>query len=161
MTAPLALEWREMRDEDRNYILSSWLRSYAEISTRRRRIDFVTREVEDPGGEFAGMNRSTFFGLYEPVVQALVARSLIAIAWTPELPDSVLGWMALEPSEPKAVHYLLVKPRWRKLGIATWMLKDLRGEAASYTHAPHVKTTRLLGSAWTHAPMLPFERKAA
>lgn len=152
MTA-LALELRGLREDDeheRNYVLSSWLLSYAETSRKRR-----TRDTQ--GGEFQGLTRDAYFALYEPVVKRLIERSTIAIAWTESLPDSVLGWMAVEGD---TLHYVLVKPRWRKLGIASWMLRDLRPMPAMYTHmAPAAE--RLLGESWSFEPMRRFEKRAA
>lgn len=129
-----------MRDEDRNYVLSSWLRSYAE------------------GPEFRGIARGTYFALYEPVVKDILARSVVAIATLPEQPDVVIGWMAIED---EALHYALVKPRWRKLGIARWLLADVLEIAATYTHVPSGAFARLIPPTWTYDPMRRFGRRAA
>jgi len=141
VTEALDLRWRAMRDEDRNYVLSSWLRSYGE------------------GSEFRHLARGVYFALYEPVVKRLLDRSTVAIAWTEDLPDSVLGWIAIEGDS--TVHYVLVKPRWRKLGIGRWMTKDLAAMPATYTHAPTLAGSRLIGDAWIYEPMRRFEKKAA
>jgi GNAT superfamily N-acetyltransferase len=133
---------RCMRDEDRNYVLSSWLRSYAE------------------GPEFRNVPRSVYFGLYEPLVKQLLARSTIAVATLPDAEDVVLGWMAVEDD---ALHYVLVKPRWRKLGIARWLLGQISATGAVYTHAPPLREGgTLIPSAWVYDPRRRFgERQAA
>lgn len=139
MTDALPLRWRPMREEDRNYILSSWLRSYAEAP------------------EFRSIARGVYFALYEDVVKRLLERSTVAIAWTPELADSILGWLAVEG--PDTVHYFLVKPRWRGLGIARWMTGELAELPATFTHTPTPVASRLIGPAWKHDPMRRFEQK--
>lgn len=138
---PLPLQWREMRDDDRNYVLSSWLRSYAEAP------------------EFRSLQRPVYFALYEPLVKQLMARSTIAIAWTETLPESVLGWVAIEGVH--TLHYACTKRRFRKVGIARWMLGEMRDLPVVYTHMPTLAATRLIGSAWTYDPMARFEKKAA
>jgi GNAT superfamily N-acetyltransferase len=134
-------ELRAMREDDRNYVLSSWLRSYAE------------------SGEFRGVTRSVYFALYEPLVKQLLARSTVAVATLPDAPDVVLGWMAIESD---CLHYLLVKPRWRKLGIGRWLLQQIGEVDAVYTHAfPRGAGEKLVPASWSYDPMRRFERKAA
>ena len=137
-----AWELRAMRDEDRNYVLSSWLRSYAESP------------------EFRGVTRSVYFALYEPLVKQMLARSTVAVATLPEEPDVVLGWMAIEDD---ALHYLLVKPRWRKLGIGRWLMGHVGEMGAVYTHAfPRGAGEKMVPASWVYSPMRRFaERKAA
>lgn len=141
MKPELELSWRPMREEDRNYVLSSWLRSYGE------------------GPEFRHLARGVYFALYEPVVQRLVERSTVAIVWTPELADTVLGWLAVEGDN--VVHYFLTKPRFRRFGIARWMTAELATLPAVFTHQPTAAASRLVGSAWTYDPMRRFQRRAA
>lgn len=142
MTPKLELTWRPMRDEDRNYVVSSWLLSCAESS------------------EFRSLGRRVYFELYAPVVERLIVRSTIAIASDPGMAaDTVLGWMAVEGED--VLHYVLVKPRFRRFGIARWMTKDLAALPAIYTHRPTLAGSRLVGPSWTYDPMRRFERKSA
>jgi len=135
----LDLHWREMRDGDRNYVLSSWLRSYAEAP------------------EFRSVARPVFFAIYEPVVKRMLERSTVAIAHDPELPDdSVLGFLVVEGES--LVHYVHTKRRFRRMGIARWMTKDIASMAATFTHSPTPIAARLCGPTWTHDPKRrPFE----
>lgn len=141
MSDALDLQWREVREDDRNYILSSWLRSYADCP------------------EFCRHRRDVFFAIYEPVVKRLLARSTVAIAWDPTLPSTVLGWLAVEGED--VVHYWHTKRRFRRMGVATWMLRELRQLPALYTHQPTPVGSRLVGAEWSYEPMRRFERKAA
>ena len=148
-----------MRDDDRAYVISSWLNSYAEVGRRQRVVDRASKDVLDEGGEFRGTQRSVYFALYEPIVKQLLARSTVAVATLPENPDVVLGWMAIEDD---VLHYLLVKPRWRKLGIAKWLLGQLGDINAVFTHRPApTVASRLIPASWSFDPMRRFERKAA
>lgn len=137
----LGLELRPMREEDYNYVLSSWLRSYAQSP------------------EFRSTPRCVYFALYEPIVKDLVARSTIAVATMPEAPGVVLGWLAVEG---EVLHYVLTKPRWRRLGIAEYLLADLTGLPATYTHAfPLGASQRLVPPIWTYDASRRFQRTAA
>lgn len=148
-----------MRDDDRAYVISSWLNSYAEVGRRPRRVDPKTKEVQDEGGEFRGTARGAYFAIYEPIVKQLLARSTVAVATLPEEPDVVLGWMAIEDD---VLHYLLVKPRWRRLGIARWLLGQLGDINAVYTHRPAPSVgARLIPASWSFDQMRRFERRAA
>lgn len=136
-------EWvlRNVRDEDRNYILSSWLRSYAEAP------------------EFRSVEKRVYYRLYEPLVKAMLSRSAVAVATLPDAPDVVLGWMAIEDD---ALHYVLVKPRWRKLGIAKWLVGQLEGIDLVYTHPPaSVAAIHMIQPNWTYDPIRRFPKEAA
>lgn len=104
-----------MADDERNLVFNSWLRSYV------------------GGGPDAGdyENVNDFYREYEPTVRALVDRSTMVVATLRENPDAALAWMAIEGD---ALHYVLVKPRWRRLGVARWMLADYVNVPVVYTH---------------------------
>lgn len=137
----LGLQWRPMREEDRNYILSAWLRSYAE------------------GPEFCRLFRGTFFALYQPIVEDLLARSTVAVAYFPDLPDTVAGFLVVEGDS--VLHYIHTRRRFRREGIGRWMTKDMARVHATYTHQPSAIALRLCGPDWTYDPMRRFERRAA
>lgn len=134
----LELVLRPMRPEDRNYVLSSWLRSAAESL------------------EFRRMARSVFFRLYAPVVVDMVDRSTVAVATLPEAPDVVLGWLAVEGD---TLHYVLTKPRWRQLGIATFLLRDLAQLPAMYTHRFPPEASSLAPDTWRYEPHRRFKQE--
>jgi hypothetical protein len=154
----LDLTLREMRDEDRNYVLSSWLLSYENTSRRARWVDPRTREVVDGGGEFRSMPRAMYFRLYEPIVESLLRRSTVVIAALPEADDAIVSWFA---AEGDVLHYVHTKNRFRKLGAAAWLLRDALALPVTYTHEPRPFCRSLIGAAWTYDPMRRFERKAA
>jgi GNAT superfamily N-acetyltransferase len=127
-----------MREEDRNYVLSSWLRSYAESR------------------EFRHVPRPVYFRLYEPAVKAMLERSTVVIATMPESADVVLGWLA---TEGEVLHYMLVKPRWRRLGIAGHLLEGMSGLALEFTH--EFPTFMHVPPSWRYDPAKRFEMKEA
>ncbi len=139
----LALEWRPMREEDRNYVLSSWLRSY----------------IDSRPSEFRQTPRGVYFALYEPIVKRLMERSTVAIASTPDLPDTVLGFLVVEGAS--VVHYVHTKQRFRKCGIGRWMTRDLAAFPAVFTHEPSATASRLCGPEWVFDGMRRFEKRAA
>jgi GNAT superfamily N-acetyltransferase len=122
---------REMVDADRNYVLSSWIRSYAGKSREAR--DYT--------------DRGAFARDYSPVVQALVARSRVLIAALTEEPDIIVGWAAVEG---ETLHYVLVKPRWRQLGVARWLLADFAALPVAYTHTTSDSMRCPVPETWTY-----------
>lgn len=124
---------RAMAPTDRNFVLSSWLRSYAD--------------------QQRGMNRRAFFKLYESVVVNLVGRSSVLIAGLDDVPDAILGWAAID-ADDRTLHYVFVKPRWRKLGIATTLLKDAACIDVLYTHEP--PSWAKVPASWSFEPMARY-----
>lgn len=160
----LALELREMREDDRHYVLSSWLRSYAAKGWDVRQ-HYTSREsMNDP--EDAGLRLATnaarlnFYDDYAPIVRSLLRRSRVLIASPDVKTDIVAGWMAWEGN---ILHYFVTKPGFRRLKVATWMLQDFSQMPVVYTH----RTTdlMLLGvpSAWEYRrfQIWPAEETAA
>lgn len=111
------LELRPMRDTDRHFVLNSWLKSYAAKSADAR--------------DYTGAAWRLFSRDYVQVVRDLLERSTVVVACLREEPDSVIGWFAVEGD---AIHYVLVKPRWRRLGVARWMLTDYAELPVVFTH---------------------------
>lgn len=140
----LNLQWREMRDDDYGYVCSSWLRSY-----------------RDHCPEFKRLARGVYIALYKPIVRRLLECATVAIAHDPDLPTTVLGFLVVEGDN--VIHYVHTKERWRKLGVAKWMLRDFVDMPAIFTHQPSLIAMRLCGPTWKYDSMRRFEdeRKAA
>lgn len=131
MTIAADLELRAMNENDRHYVLSSWLRSYAGRS----------REARD----YAAID--AFYDDYAPVVRSLLARSQVMVASLKENADVIVGWAAIEGD---ALHYVLVKPRWRKLGVARWMLTEFASLPVAYTHRTSDALRCPIPSGWSY-----------
>lgn len=120
-----------MEDGDRNFVISSWLRSYAD--------------------QQHGMSRPCFFRLYEPLVVSLVDTGIVMVAGLADVPGAILGWLAAGDS---AVHYVYTKPRWRRLGVAKQLLRGSDQLAIAYTHEPPAWAT--LPARWSFDPLARF-----
>lgn len=155
----LALTWRAFRPDDvteRNYVISSWLKSYADTS--RRRWQRLPDGTIDEGGEFQGMRLNVYYALYAPHVPRLLEQSTIAVCCTPELPDdAIVGWMALEDG---VLHYVHTKKHFRRMGVAKWMLDGVRDASLTYTHQFAHSARALIGARWSYDPMRRFEKRA-
>lgn len=127
----LHLTWREYRPTDEAFVLSSWLRSYC-----------VSPEMR-------ALPHPVYFELYTPVVRRLVADSVVRVAHDAELPDTVIGFMVVAGD---VLHYVFTKRRFRQLGVARWMLRDLP-DATRYSMTPWHFGQRLIRSGWGHDPM--------
>ena len=133
--------------DDRNHVTFNWLRSYVEATGIRDR-PAMTRH---------GLEYSVFFELYRPIVRAITARSTVMFAAVPDVPTAFYGWAAFEGD---LLHYVYVKPRWRRLGIASWLLRDFLKLPVTYTHRTRDGMRLPVPEAWTYAPMRRFAEAA-
>lgn len=127
------LELRPMRETDRHLVLNSWVKSYASKSSDAR--------------DYVGAAFGRFSDDYYPVVRDLLERSNVAVACLRDEPDTIIGWMAIEDD---VLHYALVKQRWRRLGVATWMLTDLASLPIVFTHRTRDATKCPIPSGWVY-----------
>jgi hypothetical protein len=111
------MELRPMRETDRALVINSWVRSYSERSPEAR--------------DYTGAAMGLFGRDYTRVVVGLLERSRVIVASLADNPDSAIAWMCWEG---ETLHYVLVKRRWRKLGVARWMLADFGEMPVAYTH---------------------------
>ncbi|GAC1529112.1 MAG: hypothetical protein NVS2B6_17220 [Thermoleophilaceae bacterium] len=130
---------RELGDDEqeRHLVLAGWLRTYVDQSH--------------------GVERSVFFRLYEPLVRELLERCTVLLACMPDCPSAVYGWAAFEGD---VLHYVCCKPRWQRLGIASWLLKDFFGLPVTYTHRTRDGMRLPLPETWTYSPMQRFKEAA-
>lgn len=135
---PYLRELNRSDENECNLVLAGWLRTYV---------------GERPGG----IERSVFFQLCAPVVRALIASSTVVVATLPEAHDVVLGWVAFDGD---VLHYVVVKPRWQRLGVASFLLRDFMGLPITYTHRTQDGMKLPVPSAWTYAPMARFQEAA-
>lgn len=122
---------REMGPADRNYVMSSWLRSYAAKGSGSR--DYA--------------KHADFYDDYARVVRGLLARSTVLVAGLADAPDVIAGWAAWEGD---VLHYVVTKPNFRRLGIATWLLQDFCALPVAYTHRTSDAALCKIPEAWTY-----------
>ena len=144
MTALPPMDLRPMRESDRHLVLSSWLRSYAGRSLDAR--------------DYTGEARGAFSVDYVPVIRALLGRSRVIVACLTDEPDAIVGWMAWEAD---TLHYVLVKPRWRQLGIARWMLADFAEMPVVFTHRTGDALRCPVPKGWVYRRWLIWPREEA
>lgn len=124
----LEVATRAFRPTDRNLVLSSYVRSY-ELS---------------PFAKLVGHFR---FMAHQPDIRdALVGRSTLMMAHLPEEEDAVVGWAMWE--RPGLLHYVFVKPAFRRAGVARRLLAGLPDKLV-YTHETDVCEFLPIPSSWT------------
>jgi hypothetical protein len=129
--APVVL--RDWKPSDRNFVIDSWVRSYR-------------------GSTSALIPESIYFDSQRRLINALLERCQITIAGFDEDPDTILGWACTSSS---AIHYVWVRPQFRKQGIAKAMLAQFINAPAVYTHKSYaIKKPPTL---WSFDPYHAFE----
>lgn len=130
------LSWRQATAEDLEYVVTSWLRSYKK-----------TRD-------FGMLDYRVFRRIYEPVIRSALSRAIVGIASLPDLPTAVIGWIAFEPG---VLHYVYTKGRFRHMGVARWMVENIKSHKLVYSHRAPIAAEKLLGPHWQFDPMARFE----
>jgi GNAT superfamily N-acetyltransferase len=87
------------------------------------------------------MTDKTYYSRHHDVIEQLLDKSVVLVATTNEEPDVILGWACYEQGVgnescglPPVIHYVYVKPSFRKCGIATKLLDGLDLAGAFYSH---------------------------
>lgn len=125
---------RPAGDGDLNFVRSSWLREYAYSQTARRIGDL-------------------YWDYHHMLVEALLARAHVVVAGLKDKPDTICGWACTEPGR---VHFVCVKPRWRRLGLARRLLAPFASITATYTHRTATCALVPIPSTWTYNPKEAF-----
>lgn len=112
-------------DDAKNLIFATWLRSYEASSMMSKLIP-----------------RDTFFAEHHKVLERIFARTpTVKLAVLPDQPDVVLGYAV---TEGQVVHYVYVKPAFRRYGIATSLLQACGIKPKYiYTHHTYILRTDL------------------
>lgn len=112
---------RHLSHDDKDYIYSAWLKSY------RGNSHFTL-----------GIPASIFFEVHAEVITGILATSRVLVACNQEDDAQIFGFVCYTPSVSQQkfiVHYLLVKPPYQRMGIAT-ALKE-----AMYHYEPNIEPT--------------------
>ncbi len=110
---------RAGKREDWPFVYGTWLNSFRVNSTFARHID-----------------QPTYFAMHHHVVERLLERGELLIATPEDDPDTYLGYAVREQGTP-VVHYVYVKPAFRRFGVARALLAGLPPDF-TYTHHTHV-----------------------
>ena len=95
---------RDMQEEDKPFIYSTWLRG----------LYYGSPAFED-------MDRASFFANYHNIVGALLSKSIIKVAHLPESPDVILGYVVYSGH---SLHWIFVKKAFRKMGIGRALIPE-------------------------------------
>jgi GNAT superfamily N-acetyltransferase len=117
---------------DRSYILKSWISGWNH-STLARALG------------------QSYYKSYAPIMERQYARSTVRVACLCEEPGAIMGFAVLEPAA-SLVHFVSVRDRWRRKGVASLLLASELGRTdIKYTHSlpPHIKAP----FGWTYTPL--------
>lgn len=78
----------------------------------------------------------TYKEYHDPIVDRLCLDSRVLVAYFPDVPDEVLGYVIYDK---KTIHWLYVKKPYRSSGIANILLEEVFTQASPqfYSHRSH------------------------
>lgn len=120
----IAIHVRPALESDKAFVHSSWFQSY----WKNHAIDKIPREVYNKH--------------QDSLIDSLLARSYISVAYIPEVPDEILGWSVVEGH---TLHWAYVKSLYRKNGIARMVIPVGLKYYSHSTNAPGRKFLERLG----------------
>ncbi|MFA4972819.1 MAG: hypothetical protein WC683_09415 [bacterium] len=137
---------RPAAPDDLAWIYSTWLGTatsdgYLEHTTDRR-----VRECP----------RAEFFPRWRALAGRLLSRSRVAIATHEADPTVICGWLCWTPGSPPWVHYVHVRRRMRRHGVARALLEAAkidRSARALYSHRTDYSDA-IVPDAWSYRPWL-------
>jgi len=146
------VSFRFARPDDIPFIYSSWLRSFKHSSALGK-----------------SMRSSVFFENYREIIDHILAsqHSHVAIACLPDDPNVILGYLVYEivSTREYIFHYCFVKESFRRLGIASALIKSL-GHIQNIIHTHKTNCldgiidvfTIITASHITYNPLLLYNR---
>ena len=140
---PRLRELNRADEQEVNLVLAGWLRTYVGTSEKPSSVDLT-------------IERSVMYRLYQPVVHDLMARCHVVVATDAE-DGFVYGWVAFDGAD---LHYVCVKPKWQRLGVASMLLADFKDLPVTYTHKTADGMRLPLPKSWTYAPLRRFAEVA-
>lgn len=144
---------RPGRDSDRACVYSTWLHSYRHGSHFPRRIP-----------------EKTYFAEQHDLIQAILdsPTTTLLMAVPSDDPDVILGWACFERGVgageweiKSAVHYVYVKPAFRRSGVASQLLSSLGEPDWVYTHDTFVLRLPAVGAKLRQAFFNPYRAMRA
>ena len=145
---PLAIHVRLAGQDDIAFVSNSWLKSY-------RDADAV-----------AGCPNRVYFPWQHRVLERLIPRAALLVACLDSDPSKIAGWCCYERQSGAIVlHYVYVKGKHRRLGLARQMIEMVRDAEAVptvfFTHRTPVVDRLPLGPEWIYHPFLAHDEGAA
>jgi len=157
---------RPMRgDSDLRHVTRSWVLSYRDSEAARA--VGIAQARASLLAAYATMldDRPTkngpallYYGAHEILILKLLQRSDVTLACYPEDEDLILGWRCIEGSR---LHYVCVKPDYRRDGIGRCLVSDLLGRSMTLTHWTDVCDRLPIPKTWKYHPTALKEALAA
>ena len=132
---------RQSTDNDRNYLINTWLRSYREHST---------------WGFIHKMPEKQYNIRYRQVILSILALPHVRVdIMTPaDDPELILGYAVTEPA---TLHYCHIKKAYQRLGLSKLLIGHLLdGRTVKYSHitTPFQKAYKIDSLPWEYCPYL-------
>ena len=110
---------RAATEADLGFIFNSWLKSYKNSAYSK----FITNPV--------------YYDMHHKVVEAILKRGKVLVAVSTADPTRIFGYICVETtSGTQVVHYAYVKETFRKMGVLTMLLEEVKlPEAFFHTHS--------------------------
>lgn len=135
---------RPATDDDLNFVRKTWLVEHSQQGSDDW-IDMVG------GGD-------VYFKEHARCRDAALERGAVIIACRPAVPTGICGFAVTEHDDAGVlVHFVYVKPRWRKLGAARLLLRPFLGRRVEFTHATRMLRLLPVPKDWSFNPY-PFLR---
>lgn len=109
---PALRAWNPSDVREYHFVVASWRRSYAD-------------------SPFARMMGDAYREGHEALIKHLLARFPVLVACDPEDHETIWGWACTGPG---AVHYVYVKRKLRRQGVARRLVAPFVGRDTSYSH---------------------------
>lgn len=127
-------------DDELNFVRKTWLREYGEGAW--------------PAAEF--MFGPRYMAEHHRCIDAVLERGAVSVAYRPSTPTRICGFAVTEEA---VVHFVFVRGKWRRMGVAKLLLRPLLDSPADYTHRTLTLKALDVPEAWTFNPY-PFLRTA-
>lgn len=127
MTTELPIRIRGVLPDDVTFVIKTWLRDYR---------DEVPRSCTD----------KTYYHEHQEVIGYLSSRSIMKVACDINIPSIIYGFAvgkAIPEGKVLVLHYVYLRPEWRRLGIGTELIRSLGYESGWEIVASHWKTKAL------------------
>lgn len=149
---------RPMGGEDRNFILSAWLRSYRPFAFASE--PHRCKECGDlPGWRDLAPSLRTdlFYRGHRRIVLGLLNRASVAVAYVPGMANQLMGFVCWAP---RTLHYVYVKQPYRGLRVAARLMDHAQVTQvtpAVFTHRTYATEQHLASRLLDYNPYLAFE----
>jgi len=136
----MQIQFRNHNNEDKNFILSSWINSLKQKKSKDITINANGKSTTiEQGFMTAFMPHDLYFERVRPLIEnKIFPISTTIVAYNPEFEDQIYGYIAFRKFKNSSIiSFCYVKHNFRKMGIAKQLFEIAKSETnvATY-HAP-------------------------